>query len=259
MDIEVLMKILTKHGHGIKASKKRIIIIVASVILVGVIVTYALLSVNYWRGYSDRSYSITNYLYDKINLTLGESSSNTPVSQQMDTIVSDFDKAYGKEPCTPASFYSWQHLFPGLKDLENACGERVKTSVAVIDAMKPVNVFLKAEPKANEVLKKAQEATADTTDYAAASTTWKNVADSPDISKDPAFKDVRDQIISTSNAISIAYTNLATASKNEDKDNFDIAIADLTAAYGQIGGLKTNTQIERTDIIKVFTDAYKKL
>lgn len=253
------MKILTKHGHGIKTPKKRIIIIIASVIVVGAIGTYALLSVNYWRGYSDRSYSITNYLYDKINLTLGESSSNTPVTQQMDTIISDFDKAYGKEPCATVSFYSWQLVFSGLKDLENACSQRVKTSVAVIDTMKPVNEFLKAESKANEILKKAQEATADTTDYAAASTTWKNVADSAEISKDPSFKEIHDQIISTSNAISIAYANLVTSSKNEDKDNFDIAVADLTAAYGQIGGLKTNTLLERTDAIKVFTDAYKKL
>lgn len=253
------MKILTKHGHGIKRPKRRVIIITSSIILVAAIATYAILSMNYWRTYSDRSYNITNYLYDKINLTLGESSSNTPVTQQMDTIISDFDKTYGKEPCTPAGFYSWQLVFSGLKDLENACAQRVKTSVAVIDAMTPVNEFLKAEPKASEVLKKAQDATADTTDYTAASTVWGNVADSADISKDLSFKNIRDQIISTSHAISIAYANLATSSKNEDKDNFDIATADLSAAYGQIGGLKTNTQVERTNIIKVFTDAYKKL
>ncbi|MEO6110197.1 MAG: hypothetical protein ABIP50_04260 [Candidatus Saccharimonadales bacterium] len=250
--------ITTRHGHGIKRSKRLVVLILSGVVIT-VLAVYGIFSALYWQTYDRHSNTAAHSLYEAINLSLGDNTLKTPASQQIDTVVTNFNKEFGQNPCETSALYAWQTIVPALKDLRSTCDQRLSAATAVIAAMKPVSQYLEDQQKATDLLIKTQKNTEEPNDYAAASTSWKAVESSPDLSKNDEFKATRAQVIDVSTTISTAYADLATASSKEDKAAFDTATDNLKTAYGKVETLKTSATDERTKLIKAFTDAYKKI
>ncbi len=238
---------------------KRLIIIILSIIIVTGFVTYGFFSYSYWREFDQNSQKASNSLKTAIDNSLGSDKTSPAVIEQVDTVITNFENAYGTTPCTVSSWYGWETILPQLKAMRDTCDKRFATTLAVIKDLKPLAQFLKDEKKASELLVAAIEATKTPADYAAASATWKAVADSKELSTTDDFASVRTKSIEVSSAISAAYTALSSAQSKEDKVAFDTATTTLKTAYVALDTLKTTANEQRTKLVTSFVDAYKKL
>ncbi len=257
MDDEVLMKfkptrITIKHP-------KRLIIIIVSVIVVAALAMYGTLSYLHWQTYDQDSKKAATSLKAAIDSSLGSDDTSPSPQVQIDTIVTDFEKAYGTDPCGVSSWYRWQTVISQLNEMRDTCTSRFETALKVIKTLKPLSEFLTDEKKASEVLATTTEATKAPTDYAAAASIWKNASESTQLSDADNFMAITTKFTEVASAISAAYTALADAISNEDKAAFDTTTANLTAAYTGIDQIKTTVNEERTKLVSTFITSYKKL
>jgi predicted negative regulator of RcsB-dependent stress response len=238
---------------------KRLVIIVISLLILAALATYGVFSYNHWREFDQNSQKAATSLKTSIDESLKADENTATASAQIDAIVSDFNKAYGENPCQVSVWYSWQTILPQLKTMRTTCDDRFKVALEVIGTLKPLSQYFKDEKKAADLFTTSLEATKAPTDYAAASSIWKSVAESTEFSTKDNFKAVKVKSIEVATAISAALAALATAVSNEDKAGFDAATTALQAAYAEIDVLKTTATTQRTDVIKLFIKAYDKL
>lgn len=239
---------------------KRIVVIIISVIVFLALGTYATLSYLSWRDFDQNSQVGATSLKTAIDASLGsEKTTTTSPASQIDSFVADFNKTYGDNPCQISQWYSWQTVLPYLRTMRTTCDDRFKVALEVIENLKPISQFLKDEKRAADLFTASIDATKAPTDYASASTVWKNTAESALLSTNTNFKLVTSKSIEVALAISVAYANLQSAVSNEDKAGFDTATTALQTAYSSIEPLKTTLSDERTKLITTFTDSYKKL
>jgi hypothetical protein len=173
--------------------------------------------------------------------------------------VTDFNKAYGENPCGVSVWYSWQTVLPQLKSMRTSCDERFEVALKVIKTLKPLSRFLKDEKKTSDLLATSLEATKTPTDYAAASAIWEATAESTELPSNDDFKLVKTKTTEVATAISVAYASLASAISKENKADFDAATTGLQSAYAGVDPLKITVNDERMKLILVFIDAYKNL
>lgn len=243
---------------SIKRPKRLVVLIISLILALGVI-TYGIFSYLYWQEYANQGPKASAFLKSAISDSLGSDNTSSTPSAQIDTIVTKFEKDYGKNPCEVSALYSWQTVLPQLNDMRTTCNAGFTIATEVIKALKPLSQFLKDEKKATDLLAATLAATALPTDFTDAGNVWKTALESSELPKSDEFKAVRAKASEVVLAITTAYTALATAVSNEDKGAFDKALTDLATAYATIDQLKTTVNDERTKLITALIAAYEKL
>lgn len=254
------MKIKTHKTHlpTIK-HPKRLIIIIASIVVALGLITYGIFSYLTWRGLDEHSQTASTSLKTAIDDSLGTDEPSKLPSTQIDTLVSDFDKKYGDQPCDVSPLFSWQRFIPAVKDISNSCDQRFATAIGVIDALTPISQFLKDEKIAADLVTTTVTTTADPADYAATAAVWKSLTDATSLPTSADFKPITDKIKEIASTISVSYDKLVAANTAEDKVAFDLADSELKAAYGSIPTLATLASSQRDALIALFITAYDKL
>jgi len=242
--------------HHLRLPSKRIIITTASVIVGLAVITYGILSYLAWNGIDQASLAAATHLKTSMNTSLGSGQTSGAVSDQIDGIVSDFDKTYGSNPCGVSALYSWETFIPGIKSVQDTCNQRTSAALAVIGALKPLSAFLKADKTVAAAVTAAVTTTANSTDFTADAKAWRDLTTA---NKTTSFQLVASKITEVAGGIATAYTALATASTNQDKDAFDAATTDLTNAYKPLPDINTIAIATQKLLTTAVTTAYDKL
>ena len=244
-----------KH-HRIHLPPKRIIITAASVVVGLAVITYAILSYLAWNGIDQASLAAATHLKTSMNSSLGLGQTSGAPSDQIDSIVTDFDKTYGSNPCGVSALYSWQTFIPGVKSVQDTCNQRTTTALAVVSALKPLSAFLKADKAAAAGVTGAATSTANSADFTADAKAWHDLGTA---TKTVSFQPVAAKITDVVDGIGGAYTLLAIASTNQDKDAFDAATVDLKTAYGALPDINTVAIATQKQLTTTVMNAYNKL
>lgn len=254
-----MMKFSSEETHKKRIQHpKRLIIIVLGALIVLAGAVYGVLSYQEWAQLKDRSEAASTALKEPIDETLGaEAPESTPV-KNIDTIISDFEKNYGENPCAISGLYEWQLIIPALAERQAACQEHFKNNLTVIETLKPLSAFLKDQATAATLITETIDATKTPTDYAAASDQWKKLTDLANL-PDDAFAPISVEISSKAAAIAATYTALAASLKNEDKAAFDTAVEQLTTSYDALKDISTPVIAKRDALTKAFIEAYEAL
>jgi len=236
---------------------KRVIIIALVSLLVIAAGIYAFLSYQNWQQFDQRSQASAVSLKTAIDESLGnESSAETP-AEQIDKVINNFEDTYGDTPCETTSLYSWQTVVPAVNEMQNSCTSRSSSTLAVINALKPLSQFLKDQKVAAATIAATIEATKEPSDYSVAATLWQeNTKTLPGTEQ---FAPVTNKINEVTGLISSAYSALASASTVEDKAAFDAAITSLQTAYQTIPSIHAIALEAQTSLTTAVTEAYKKL
>lgn len=242
--------------HRLHLPSKRVFIVTASVIVFLALGAYGLLSYLAWNGIDQASLAAATHLKTSINSSLGSGQTSGAVSDQIDGIVTDFDKTYGSNPCGISALYSWQTFIPGVKSVQDTCNQRTTAALSVVSALKPLSAFLKADKTLATAVTAAVTTTADSTDYTADAKAWQALT-TPD--KTASFQPVATKITEVATGIATAYTALATASTNEDKAAFDAATNDLKTAYAPLPDINTVAIATQKQLVTSVMNAYNNL
>ena len=238
---------------------KRVIIISAVALVLLAVGIYAFMSYQNWNDLEKRSGEASAALKSKIETTLGSKESSTPVADQIDAIVKDFERKNGENPCESPRLYEWQTAFPALKSNKTTCEQKLANARATIDTLKPLSTFLKDQARATTVLMATIDATKAPTDYTAASASWKTLSTSGELTQTSDSTPISVSIIASAERISTAYAELATANKDETRTAFDQALEKLKVAYGTLVTVTGSSQVEQTRLVNAIITAYEKL
>ncbi len=242
--------------HHLRLPSKRIIITAASVVVGLAVITYGILSYLAWNSIDQASLAAATHLKTSINSSLGSGQTSGAPSDQIDSIVTDFDKTYGSNPCGVSVLYGWQTFIPGVKSVQDTCNQRTATALAVISALKPLSAFLKADKTAAAGVTGAATSTANSTDFTADAKAWHDLGAA---NKTASFQPVAAKITDVVDGIGGAYTLLAAASTNQDKDSFDTATASLAGAYARLPEINTVAVATQKQLTTTVITAYSKL
>jgi hypothetical protein len=239
--------------------RKRLTIISVVSIVIGALLTYGVLSYNAWTGLTERSEQAAMSVKASVDESLAVDEASETIGERIERLLTDFDKAYGEEPCGVSPLYQWQTVLPAVQGAVNDCQARVAAAVALTEALEPLGDFLDDEAAAAELIKETVTQTASQKDLAAASAAWKALAASGELSDTDVFQPVKEKIIADSTAIGDAYASLADALKNEDKAGFDLATSQLEAAYRALPDLSGEVDTARDALISKVIEAYEQL
>jgi hypothetical protein len=248
-----------KFVGKINRNPKRLIIIAVVVVLVAGIVTFSAFSCLNWRDLSDRSNQAPITLKSLIDTSLGNSDSKNAVKGQIDTIIKDFNKMYGVNPCVSPAQFQWQTVVPALKDIQNTCNSTFSDSLAVIDSLKNLSAFIDLEQNSAKSVKTAIESTVKSTDYTASAKVWSDLAASSSANSNNKFQSVSDKIKSAATDIATAYTALSTALTAQDKSGLDTAISGLQSKYDELVSINNTATVEKTKLTDRLMGQYKTL
>ena len=113
-----------KPTHISVKHPKRLVILIISIIVFLGLATYGTFSYFHWREFDQNSQKAATSLKTTIDDSLASDKTSLAPSSQIDTIVKDFDKAYGENPCQVSVWYSWQTVIPQLQSMRTSCNDR---------------------------------------------------------------------------------------------------------------------------------------
>ena len=250
---------LPKFAGKINRHPRRLIIIAVVMLLGAGIVTFSTFSYLNWRAVSDRSGRAQTTLKSLIDASLGNSASTEPVKGQIDTIIKDFNEMYGVNLCTSPAYFQWQTVIPALKDIQNTCNSTFSDSLAVIQGLKDLSVFIALEQSSAESVKTAITSTAKSTDYTASAKVWSDLAIRYSSKANTNFQSVEVKIISAATDIATAYSALSTALTAENKSGLDSALSELQIKYAVLADIATTAVSAKTKLVDTLANQYIKL
>jgi hypothetical protein len=227
-------------------------------VLFATVVTFGVFSYMNWHSQAQHANHAPAALKSLIENSLGKDTT-VAASDQIATIIDDFDKLYGDSPCVSPPQFQWETILPAIQDIQHTCDTNFSNSLDAIKSLKTLLAFINLEKTSATSIKTATESTAKSTDYSASAKTWSDLAKDYSLVADTEFQPVADKIKSVATVVATTYTALSSALSNQSKPELDKAVLDLQKAYKTLSTINTISLAERTKLVDSFTDSYRNL
>lgn len=238
---------------------RRWVIITIITLLLASIITLGVFSYLNWRDLSNHSNQAPTILRSMIEESLGNKDSTEVASNQITTIIKNFDSLYGVNPCISPVQFQWQTIIPAVKEIQESCNKEFLNSLTVIQKLKDILAFITLEKTSTSSIRTAIDTTANSGDYAVSAKVWSDLATSVLSKTDTNFQPVTDKIKNVATDIAAAYTTLSSALTAKNKSSLDAAVVNLQKKYDALTTINSVAITERTVRIDLLTKQYQSL
>lgn len=239
---------------------RRFIIITASIIVGLGLIAYGILSYFAWKGIDDYSKNAGAFLKQTIDEELGAKKEDSTSREKVATILGTFRAKYSSTDCSTNGLYAWQTVIPSANDVKSGCETRSASITAVTTSLEDLVGFYEDQEQTAALTQEAFNATKDAADYGAASDKWLWLMSAPVVvNKHAPFTPVTQKIISVAEGLRDAYSALNTANASKNKQTFDAALTNLTAAYARVSEIQSATDAELQKLVDTLLERYAAL
>lgn len=222
-------------------------------------VGYGILSQRYWSDYEQKNHHHYMSAREKIDTALAmKSSSSADQTKKLDAFEVANDTLDDTTICKVAPLYAWQGSLTKPKALAAECGSKATKVAAFQNRLEAVLHHLRGEAQLVKIISSvAPVDEADESKWVGTLAAWRTVtAQVSSVDTSASVKSTQQVAKEKAEAVTAAWQALIAAHDAKDRAKYETALTDLTAAYGKLGDISSQSESSLNDLLKKLETNY---